>query len=359
MSRKRREGLLACALAGLMALAIEGCGGDSGNGNNAGAADAAPDVSRGVHREGGLVVPDSGGGQPEAATAQPFDGTARKALFGKRRLQWTRRQRPVLEQNLKDPLFPDAVCVDPSPCDLGDGTSVLFCDGADPTDPTLPGICLPSGTATTGIAGLCLPKCTIPSDGTAPVGCHGKDVCNAFAFGTDASGKVSGFGYCFGGCVADGDCPTGSKCQKDQGLCVATLMTATKSLGATCSANDTSGTTYGCNCLTNPKTQLGYCSQFCIVGQPSNCGAGFVCDAQLPTMLTGGTAGFTTQNAGLGGTCLQACGNAPVADAGSPTGGDASSDAAPEAGGTGTPAAMCPITANCTTTTPAGPVCVP
>ena len=80
MSRKRREGLLACALAGLMALAIEGCGGDSGNGNNGGAADAAPDVSRGVHREGGLVVPDAGGGQPEAATAtaQPFDGTSGK-----------------------------------------------------------------------------------------------------------------------------------------------------------------------------------------------------------------------------------------------------------------------------------------
>ena len=238
------------------------------------------------------------------------------------------------------PIDPSPVCLSPDPCDLGDGSTIQFCDSANPADPNSPGVCLPTQQGATGLNGQCFPKCVIPSDGTPPQGCQGKNACNFFASSHDNNNQPLAIGFCVGGCTADTDCPTGSKCQKDEGTCLTTLKTPTKQLGQTCSASDVGSTQYGCNCFTNQTTSLGYCSQACIVGpsSPQPCPAGFLCDSQLPAQITGANdaavPGFTQQNDGLAGLCLQAC---------SP--GDAG--------------LSCPATASCSTQDTAGADCIP
>jgi hypothetical protein len=242
-------------------------------------------------------------------------------------------------------LDPTPVCLSTALCDLGDGTTIQFCDSADPTDPTSPGICLNVGNGATGLFGQCFPQCQVLADGSAPIGCQGRDTCNVVAFAPDTSGQPVALGFCFGGCTADSDCPTGNVCQKDQGICVTTLKTATKTIGQVCSANDVSLMRYGCNCALNQTTMLGYCSQSCIVGANSGaeCPSGYVCDALLASQingLDGGlTTGFTQQNAGLAGLCLQSCGGA----------GDAG-----DSGGQ-----TCGATSTCLSQTAAGSDCVP
>jgi hypothetical protein len=218
----------------------------------------------------------------------------------------------------------------------------------------------------------------IPSNGSKPSGCQGKDGCNVIGWGLlQSSGAPEAFGYCFGGCSADTDCPSGSKCQTNDGTCVTTLVTPTKALGDPCrrapAANpDPIG---ACSCMAHPSTGLGYCTQFCLAGanSPAQCPAGYVCDTQLPAQITASNdasvPGFATQNVGLVGSCLKTCtpgtgdaGGSTVADSAAGDaageGGEAgvapTSDAASPAGG-----GACPSSATCSTIDTAGPDCIP
>jgi hypothetical protein len=194
------------------------------------------------------------------------------------------------------PYYPTPVCILPS-CDPGNGQAAHYCDGPD--DPSSPGICVPSGgTGTT--QGICLPRCEFKADGMPAVGCAGKDSCQAYTFGTDATGNAVGYGYCFGGCVADGDCPSGSVCQIDEGLCVKARTTRSKKVGDACTSADyTSG---ACDCLYGTSGS-GFCSSFCLVGGGAGCPGGYVCEAYELT-----SAGFTKETAGMGGQCVPSCG---------------------------------------------------
>lgn len=194
-------------------------------------------------------------------------------------------------------LFTDGT-LDPTPvclgtdCDPGDGTTIETCDGGR-------GVCLDDGSG----GGQCFPSCTFAtSDGAAPKGCEGKNVCNVLGWGKDASGTLAGVGYCFGGCLADGDCTGGDKCQKETGLCVKTPDTYTKAQGDPCTDSDTT-----CSCLY--LTTLGYCSNFCLVGSSAtSCPTGFVCSPDLPTTdSTDGSALFSKDPTGIAGTCLKTC----------------------------------------------------
>jgi hypothetical protein len=223
---------------------------------------------------------------------------------------------------LSDPIFPTPVCLSAVTCDPGTG-GVQFCDGASPTDGASPGVCVPTGTPGEGV---CLPICTVIGDGSpvpAPAsgGCAGKDACNVLASGSLPAAGPFAIGFCFGGCLVDGDCPSGSKCQTDDGTCVKTPVVRTKKLGAACTASDTLAPG-ACNCIYNAAAMAGICSQFCTVGTPAGgpggCPAGYACDSDLPSQIDLGDAGlfpgFATQNPGLAGSCLPTC--SPAGDAG-------------------------------------------
>ena len=192
------------------------------------------------------------------------------------------------------PIYPSPVCVgyNPPECAADDGTTVVACDGTR-------GVCLKSGTNE-----ICLPACSFDDTGAAPTGCVGKDVCNVFGFGHGASGAV-GVGYCFGGCKADADCPTSSKCQIETGLCVTTKVTYTKSSGTACTKAADAGTTPTCNCLYGTTSSKGYCANYCTVGS-TTCGTGYKCSPQLPTSDSTGPL-FSKDPTGIAGNCLKTC----------------------------------------------------
>jgi hypothetical protein len=192
------------------------------------------------------------------------------------------------------PLFPSAMCigVDDVACSANDGTSVVPCNAGA-------GVCLAAGAHQ-----LCLPQCTFDDGGGAPTGCSGKDVCNVYGWGRD-SGKVYGIGYCFGGCRADRDCPTGSSCQLEDGLCVTTKKSYPKIAGMPCTKAEATGTAPSCNCMYGTTSGKGYCANFCVVGQTS-CGAGSVCSPQLATSDDTGAL-FTRDPQGMAGNCLRSC----------------------------------------------------
>jgi hypothetical protein len=203
------------------------------------------------------------------------------------------------------PLLPTPVCVGPA-CDPGTDGNLHYCDGPD--GPESLGVCFDLGTGT----GVCLPKCTVATDGSTARGCAGKDVCNVY--GEDATGAV---GYCFGGCTRSADCPTGSTCDPSNGLCEASPPTAALALGQACMANAPNP---GCNCFGNLTTGVGYCTQFCITGSAAAaCPTGYVCDSTeaLGGSMDAGAAlpGFAVQTPGLAGSCLVACGSGADADA--------------------------------------------
>ena len=218
-------------------------------------------------------------------------------------------------------VFPTPVCVILT-CNPGTDGFAHFCDGPD--QPGSPGFCLPVGT---NGGGVCLPACAALADGSSPQGCTGKDYCVVAAFATNTMTNQSvGLGYCFGGCTADADCPSGNHCQTNVGICSLTVTPPTKTVGTACtSADNGSATTPAtCNCLVNSNTNSGYCSQFCVVGSATAaCPTGYLCDSFLPTQLTdqtGATApGFTVQNPGLLGTCAATC-TTPDASTGCPAG---------------------------------------
>jgi hypothetical protein len=212
--------------------------------------------------------------------------------------------------------FATAVCILPT-CSPVSDTTAHYCDGPDV--PSSPGICMPYGT--TG-GGICLPKCTFDKTGDPATGCQGKDVCFA-----DTSASQGGVGYCWGGCTQDGDCPTGQKCQTDQGVCVEGVVPPTKTFGQACTKADYDDGV--CYCLYGAAS-TGYCSSFCIVGGPPTCPAGTICDG-----LEYRQDGFTTSTPGLGGFCTVPC------TAGADTG------------------ATCPASTTCTDIFAAGPDCIP
>jgi hypothetical protein len=375
------------ALVGVVALASNGC--SSGGDNNGSPADGGgSDVSRPPqHRDGGATF-DTGGGPPVDGGddgGAPYDGTVGQPCMkdsdcsptglGLNKCTISTGDAGVILANFftNGPIFPTPVCV--SGCLPKADNLIHFCDGPDMA--TSPGICEPTASG----QGLCLPKCLIPSDGSAPSGCPGKDVCNVVGWGLTTTNVPVAFGICIGGCAADADCPTGSKCQKDDGLCLTNAPARTKNLGDTCSSNDPAGT---CNCRTGQTSAglssgVGYCTQFCITGPASAapCPSGYACDTELPAQIINHTTdaavtGFTMQNAGLAGSCFKTCGAGgggdggvpPAADAGG-AGSDASGDAASGVGSDGGNDAgtqtggTCPVTASCTTKDTVGPVCIP
>ena len=192
------------------------------------------------------------------------------------------------------PINPTPVCVglNPPECAADDGTTILSCDGTR-------GVCLKSGTNE-----LCLPACNFDNTGTAPTGCAGKDACNVYGWGKPA-GTLVGIGYCFGGCKADADCPSPSKCQVEDGLCVTTKITYTKASGTACTKAADAGTTPTCNCLYATATGKGYCANFCTVGA-STCATGYKCSPSLPTTDATGAL-WSRDPAGIAGYCLKTC----------------------------------------------------
>lgn len=189
------------------------------------------------------------------------------------------------------PLYPSPVCISTG-CDAGDGTKIMTCETS--------GVCLSAGSST-----ICLPECEFDSSSTPPSGCAGNDACNVYGWGADSSGKTIGVGYCFGGCKSNFDCPSGSVCQTEDGLCVTSKTSYTKTLGTACTSADATAPAK-CNCLYATSTGSGYCSQFCKIGD--SCPTGYTCDAELPTKdLLKGTALFTTTPTGMAANCLKNC----------------------------------------------------
>lgn len=295
-----------CTTASLASVIAFGCSSSSNNNptGDDGGTDAKSDV---VHKDGSPV--DSSRGDDSATDdggGGGFDGTTGKQCTGDADCKGANGpgiNRCTAKVFQSGPLYPTPVCI-LTQCDPGSDNNLHFCDGPD--DPSSPGICLSTGQPGKGI---CLPQCTFKGDdGVAPKGCVGKDVCNVVGWGTDQNMKVVGFGYCFGGCTADGDCPSGSKCQVDEGLCVTAPKTRTKNVGDACTNTD--GTNGTCNCLYNTQTNKGFCTSACEVGGAA-CANGWVCETQLPLNITGAndasTTGFTKQPQGLSGSCAAPC----------------------------------------------------
>ena len=197
-------------------------------------------------------------------------------------------------------LYPTPVCIG-TECDPGtDSTKLMSCDGNT-------GWCLDYGTYR-----RCYAQCQFSlTDGATPTGCVGKDVCQWLGTSTDASGGKHGVGDCFGGCIADGDCPTGEVCQREYGECVkpAKKWSATLPLGSPCTVADRGTATISprCDCWLDPKVGKGYCSTFCRMGDSGGCPLGFTCDAQLPATDSTGAPEFTAAPRGLAGACLKNC----------------------------------------------------
>jgi len=200
-------------------------------------------------------------------------------------------------------------CIDDTQCDPlehGSARCSIYAFTIGPLNPT--GVCIdqecdPARTDCDhgrGVcnAGLCLPKCTFGRAGESPSGCIGKNACVAFGGASiPADGGDLLLGYCLGGCATDGDCASvKALCQRENGRCVSSLAPFTKNLGDSCTSADDGK---ACACRWNRTTKVGFCTQFCRIGDA--CASGWVCDAALPE----GTA--TAQPTGLAGTCAKTC----------------------------------------------------
>jgi hypothetical protein len=182
-------------------------------------------------------------------------------------------------------LYPTPVCLGRS-CDFGPRDTITRCDAGH-------GICVENTT----LASVCLPSCTFDGSGAPPKGCVGLDACVALG----VEGGV-GVGYCLGGCARDEDCTLGDVCQRDLGFCVKRLFERTMEVGVACTAG-TNPPEVECNCLfPAPYSGLGYCTQFCLVGDArTTCPTGLRCSAQVPSSLG------TVEPPGMAGNCLRAC----------------------------------------------------
>jgi hypothetical protein len=221
--------------------------------------------------------------------------------------------------------FASPVCIIPPAsggnCDPGtDATTIQFCDG-DPNDPNSPGVCVALNPAApmTG-QGVCLPKCTFLTDGSAATGCPGHDACSFNTYiavpdtTADAGVDIVGIGICQSACRTTADCAalgTTYSCEPDIGECTPNAPIArTKALGAACTSTDT--TNGACFCATGTGTS-GFCTADCVIGaNPSDCPSGWVCDTGEPTILDFGPGtptfpALTMQTSGALGICLPAC----------------------------------------------------
>jgi len=202
-------------------------------------------------------------------------------------------------------------CTTNAECDPA-GSMVGICsNNADPPDTIDPTpTCMARACATTGAAcgagggGICVPgnrcvdSCAFGSSGAA-TGCAGKTVCNVYSFTRDGGGG-KGVGSCRGGCLADGDCTAGQKCQVEDGVCVQTLVTYPNAFGTSCTSSS------DCRCQ-HGLSKPGYCSKYCITGGAA-CPSGYTCDPGLPKNDTTGVL-FTSVPTGLAGDCLKNCAN--------------------------------------------------
>ncbi|MEA2751960.1 MAG: hypothetical protein QOI41_6103, partial [Myxococcales bacterium] len=150
--------------------------------------------------------------------------------------------------------------------------------------------------------------------------CAGGNKCNIAYLGTDAMMKTAALGFCFGACQADTDCKgtTGNKCQKEDGLCVATPAVYAKAVGAGCNG---AATTAECNCNrtgnhadggVSPDAEKGICTHACVTGAGGNavCNtalAGWKCTAKLPAVDSAGKPAFTGQPDDVAGSCAFPC----------------------------------------------------
>ena len=186
-------------------------------------------------------------------------------------------------------------------CAITTPTAVEYCDSDR-------GVCL-SGTT----SNYCVQKCGFTNSTSAPTGCTGTNRCNAYGFSRDASSIVSGVGFCLGGCASTAECPTGTLCQVEEGLCVspAAFVTYTLAVGSTCTA----GTTTTCNCIGHTGAS-GVCTKACVVGRAATCASGFTCASDVPKTFSDGSAAFTAQPSGTAGNCYKNC----VSNASCPTG---------------------------------------
>jgi|HubBroStandDraft_1064217.scaffolds.fasta_scaffold02840_6 hypothetical protein len=260
--------------------------------------------------------------------------------------------------------FATPVCIIPPAaggnCDPGTvADQIQFCDG-DPNDPSSPGVCVPlNPTAPMTDQGVCLPKCTFLTDGSAATGCPGKDACSFNTYvavpdaTADAGVDILGIGICQSACRTTADCAAlGStySCEPDIGECTPNAPLArTKMPGDACTTADT--TSGACFCATGSGTS-GFCTLDCVIGAtPSDCPSGWVCDTGEPTILDFGPGSptfppLTKQTSGAIGICLPVCTSAEAGAA-------ASEASAAVPGG-------CPGTSSmCSTGDIAGPDCTP
>jgi hypothetical protein len=318
---------------------------DSGSGDMS---DSAP-----VHRgDAGAIMPMGDTGT--ATGGGLYDGTVGQACKSNADCQPAGGAGVnVCSSSLTGVLFPSPVCV-LTGCNPGTDGSLHFCDGPDM--PTSPGACFDVGQG----QGFCLPQCQLLTDGKAPLGCLPGSACAELALGVDMNGNIAGaFGACFSACVQNADCPSGTTCQVDTGICVTAVVPATKAPGAPCTADDL---THGaCECfsgvLADGGLAGGVCAPSCVTGPTAACPSGFICDALLETTVMSPDAstqpGFTVENPGLVGRCFRACSASGGEGGGAPEGDATAGDASPTAAGT------CPAPATCQTLETAGADCIP
>jgi hypothetical protein len=304
---------------------------------------------------------------------------------------------PSIAAGVSGSALPRPVCMqsplqdncDPTSASDPSGALPHFCDGPD--DPSSPGICLADNPSDPVAGeGTCFPKCAFSLDGGAASGCTSPDTCTFWAFGP-VGNTIAGFGFCQGTCQTNGDCSTSqlgasAVCQTDVGVCTTQPVTRTLSLGEACTYDDyQSG---ACNCDLDPGTLTGFCTTACVVGGAA-CPSGWVCDANLPSLIqTGATTAIsiTVQNPGLAGLCMPVCPASEVVE-GAPVAVDAGADDAETASGDGEAPALdaataaadasspppadagsspdagstfqCPAGSTCGTGTVVGPECIP
>ncbi len=325
-----------------------------------------------VHKDGGSSSSsgsggDSGGGEAGVA----FDGTSGKACKtdtdcnGGAGINKCSDDFAYTIGGQKVTLWPSPICLVPptapncDPCGIsamgtcGDG-AIWGCDSDPATlDPTTsPGLCLPNNPTTPAAnQGVCIPRCELPTDGSAATGVTKPNTCVAYTFLEPTTGPIVGVGFVQGTCQADSDCTglgTGWICQVDIGFC--TQATAqkvrTKTIGTACTsgtAATSDSTTGACNCIGNNTTNVGYCSSACVIGGTA-CPDGYVCDGFYPygPLVFGdaSTPALAAQNVGAAGTCIQPC---TMVDGGT------AADGGPQ----------CPTNSSCLLETLEGPDCLP
>ncbi|MGH7294142.1 MAG: hypothetical protein ACRELB_04385, partial [Polyangiaceae bacterium] len=242
---------------------FNGCSSSSngGSGGSGGPSDAASENVIVQHKDSGGsssgAVGDDGG---EAGSGATFDGTTGQTCTkdadcnAKAGINVCSIDYNFTITAEKVWLWPTPLCLPKLPsgggatagnCDPCGGqacspNALWGCDSADLDPTTSPGICLPnSNTNPVANEGLCLPRCTVPTDGSAPTGCPGKDTCVAYTWLLQTNGSVTGIGFCQGSCQQDSDCSalgTNVICQQDIGFC--TQATAqkvrSKTIGTAC-----------------------------------------------------------------------------------------------------------------------------